>query len=618
MADKAYRAESSRLLVNTASDEDSSLQPQLQRAAISCPPPKHLCLPSKAAILILLWTAIVGVTYHNFVGFFAVIVFGIQQPNTTFSMYEPLPYAVLALVMMFYPLSGFIADVCCGRLKAVVISLICILSFFIIMLVAIALLVSILKPDVPIHDIVERNLGIACLIVILAVISLLAFIVGLAGYQANFIQLGLDQLFEAPSQYLVLFIHYATWTFNFGSLHFILNVYMMKCVGDEKKFAVVIIQVLVPLLLIVLLVISCWKRRWFLSEPGYQNPYKVVCGVFKFAKSHKHPLRRSAFTHSDDYIPSRLDFAKERFGGPFTTEQVENVKTFIRILLVLFAVGPAFALEVPGSYFIAPLFGMHFHHFVGNAQYCKDKIPMEYIVEIAGVLVLPSLILFPLCSLILFSLLRKKLVSLFARVGVGILFCLLGVLCILLTDIIGHAQQKFNISNSNNHTQCVFHVSLSYHKRFLVDSFDMHWAVLIPPYVFLEIGTLMVIATTLEFISAQSPQSMKGLLIGVFFAIRGLFQFLNSIIIIPLSLKQPWASREMIEHPPVTNCGFVYLVLTSVTGMIGLILFSLAAKRYKYRTRDEGMFCQHDVEEIYDRYIDQRGSEDYSFDSLDD
>ena len=98
---------------------------------------------------------------------------------------------------------------------------------------------------------------------------------------------------------------------------------------------------------------------------------------------------------------------------------------------------------------------------------------------------------------------------------------------------------------------------------------------------------------------------MKGLLVGVFFAIRGLFQFLNSIVIIPLSLKQPWASKEMIDHPPVTNCGFVYLALTSVTGLIGLILFSLAAKKYKYRIRDEGIFRQQVVGDIYDRYITQ-------------
>ena len=45
-----------------------------------------------------------------------------------------------------------------------------------------------------------------------------------------------------------------------------------------------------------------------------------------------------------------MDFAKESFGGPSTTEQVE----FFRFLLVLFAIGPVFALEVPASYFIAP------------------------------------------------------------------------------------------------------------------------------------------------------------------------------------------------------------------------------------------------------------------------
>ena len=98
---------------------------------------------------------------------------------------------------------------------------------------------------------------------------------------------------------------------------------------------------------------------------------------------------------------------------------------------------------------------------------------------------------------------------------------------------------------------------------------------------------------------------MKGFIVGVFFAIRGLFHFeiLNSIIIIPFSLKHPWASGEMLENPPVTNCGFVYLLFTCVVGLIGLILFSVAAKKYKYKRRDEGMFCQHDVEEIYDRYL---------------
>ena len=195
------------------------------------------------------------------------------------------------------------------------------------------------------------------------------------------------------------------------------------------------------------------------------------------------------------------------------------------------------------------------------------------------------------------------------RLSFGIVICLFGVISLLIIDVVGHSLNRENVTNQ---TLCMFHTTLTNKAS---PALNMNSAVLIPPNLLLGIGPPIVIATTFEFISAQSPQSMKGLLVGVFFAIRGLFQFLNSIIIIPLSLKQPWASPQMIEHPPVINCGFVYLLLTCVTGLIGLILFSLAAKRYKYRIRDEGIFCQQDVEEVYDRYLTQGASNNVSYES---
>ena len=604
MADIAGPSESSHLLVNTVSEKDSSPLQQ-KSVCISCPPSKHLCLPSKAAILILLWTIVVGVAYHSFVGLSAMVVITNSHPNTIFTEYEPLPYAILALVMMFYPLSGFIADVCCGRLKTVVVSLGFLLSCMILLLLGLAVFVTLPKPDIlaAVH-----NQGI--LVLFLASFSLFAFVIGLVGYQANFIQLGLDQLFEAPSHYLGLFIHYSMWTFSLGSLYFIITSYMLTCVFIDNIFIALSISFIPPLILILLLVISYWKRRWFLSEPGHQNPYRTVYEVLIFAKSHKHPLRRSAFTHCDNYIPSRLDFAKERFGGPFTTEQVENVKTFLRILLILFAIGPVFALEVPASCFIFPLFYMHFHRLMRTNGLCHK---LELLKVSFSWSVVPMM--FPLYFWIIFSLLRKRVPKLFTRLGVGITLCLFGIICFFVTDILGHAM---NDSNSSNHTLCVFQVYLTRRRSLTYYSLNMHWGVTIPPSLFLGIGSFLVRVTTLEFISAQSPQSMKGLLVGVFFAIRGLFQFFNSIVIIPLSMKQPWASREMVEHPPVTNCGFVYLVLTSVTGLIGLILFSLVAKRYKYRTRDEGMFRQHDVEEVYDRYINKVSADGYSYENIED
>jgi len=55
--------------------------------------------------------------------------------------------------------------------------------------------------------------------------------------------------------------------------------------------------------------------------------------------NYKYPRQRSAFTYWEDKIPSRIDLAKSKYGGPFTTEQVEDVKTFFRILVIIFSVG---------------------------------------------------------------------------------------------------------------------------------------------------------------------------------------------------------------------------------------------------------------------------------------
>ena len=112
---------------------------------------------------------------------------------------------------------------------------------------------------------------------------------------------------------------------------------------------------------LVLLLITCCKRRWFYVELPQRHPYKTVYKVLQFARRHKYPLQRSAFTYSDDYLPSRIDFAKERYGGPFSTEEVENVKTLFRIIVILISLGPVFALQVPASRYIFPLFSYHTH-----------------------------------------------------------------------------------------------------------------------------------------------------------------------------------------------------------------------------------------------------------------
>ena len=359
----------------------------------------------------------------------------------------------------------------------------------------------------------------------------------------------------------------------------------------------------------------------FISDSGQSNPYKTVFKVISFAWKHKNPLQRTAFTYGDDYIPTRLDFAKERFGGPFTTEQVEDVKVLRRIIAVLLAIGPVFVLEMPGSEFVFPVFGLHTLHqnltetlTLCNAEY--KELWQLAVASGAFMIVMSAILLFPFYMWIIFCHLRNRMPKVFTRMGVGIVLSLIGVASMVIIDIAGHS---LNRTGDVNQTQCMFQLYILYEYDHHILSYavlNMHWEVLIVPSLFLRIGPLLIIATTLEFISAQSPHSMKGVLIGIFFSIRGLFQLLNSITIIPLSLKRPWAVGKMIEDPPVTNCGFVYLLLTFVVGLTGLIMFSLAAKRYTYRVRDEGQFRQYAIEEIYDRYITQtvENTRDYSSD----
>ena len=66
------------------------------------------------------------------------------------------------------------------------------------------------------------------------------------------------------------------------------------------------------------------------------NPYKIVFKVLKFSLKTSDTRRqhRSAFTYWGEE-PSRMDLAKERYGGCFTHEEVENVKSFLNIAVVL-------------------------------------------------------------------------------------------------------------------------------------------------------------------------------------------------------------------------------------------------------------------------------------------
>ena len=188
------------------SESDSLIQSESnQRSCVKCQ--SHLCLQSKAAIMIVLWTVFIGSVHTTVVEVAAVIV--ANNPIHNIVAYSVCTiYSVLAFIAMLYPLLGFVSDSICGRFK-VVISCFCAVLFSYLSVYTCSWASLILDEH---YHFTHLPLGIS----VIGGSSLLITLVSLGGYQANFIQLGLDQQLSAPSKDLALFVHWVMWAYNFG------------------------------------------------------------------------------------------------------------------------------------------------------------------------------------------------------------------------------------------------------------------------------------------------------------------------------------------------------------------------------------------------------------------
>ena len=554
----------------------------------TCSPLIGLCLASKAAVLILSWTVFVGALQFTLSNLSLLsLVSGDLLPYKVVNLPSlfVIFYASLALLYLFYPLSGYFADVYCGRFRTIIASLALLLCILII-LIPLSALYFLLNNLSSFWRIFLGSASMFCLLIT---------IIGIAGYGANFIQFGLDQLLDTPSHHQALFVHWAKWCYDLMSVIVVfLYTYLEVCcdIDVALQFTSLSTSVfLLELVLSLLLIIGCWKHYWFYTEPaGHHNPYKIVIKVLNFARKHSYALQRSAFTYCDNERPSRLDFAKERFGGPFTTEQVEDVKTFLRIVMILLAIGPIFILDVPTSAVLMGVLGIHLGpNDLSNITVCKE---WSWIVVNTGLLrhIISTLFL-PVYAWVIFTLLQRRVPKIFWRLGVGIFIYFLGGMSIFLVDVVGHAQYQ------GNGTQCVIVFNADSYAN--IPSLGMHWAVYIPSNVLIGVGPTLVTVTIFEFISAQSPHSMKGLLLGAYFAITGLYQFISSVALVPFNFQING------QHPSHTGCLFGYFLFICLIALIGLVLFIVAARCYRYREREDRPYDQRFVIDIYSRYLNR-------------
>ncbi len=549
--------------------------------------PRSLCLTSEPVVMILVWVFLVGCVSSAFQYTFIFAIPAshhdhfIPAGHDMSFIYFTCFYAFMALMMSFYPITGYMADVCCGRYRMVSISLV---------FIWIALILAIAGAVVSSHA-HDHHSPLHVLEVVLLALATLIVIPGLSGFYSNVTQLGLDQLQDSPSHTLGVFLHWCVWVNLLGGTAIHTAFVFVLCLENGPYFNNALQQIgyytpgIPFILLSIFLVLNYFTRRWFVATNAQYNPYKIVVNILRYVRTHKHPTRHSALHWTNGERPSRFDFAKVCYGGPFTSSQVEDVKTFGRIVLMLLTIGPVFILNVPTSYYLFPIFSFHV-----DGRHTNNCSANWIFVDSGTMSYLVGLVCLPILMWVIYCVLKNKIPKILTRLEIGIVMSILGVLSMLLIELAGH---YFSTSKESN--QCIFIETYTNTKYYTL---EFPWYILIVPNCLNVFSYNLVLATTFEFISAQTPQPMKGLVFGVLFAIKGGFNFLGAVFLVPFSLKivTNLSSRYI-------SCGFGYFFVTLIVSLIGLILFVCASKRYKYRVRDEEPFPQCVVEEIYERRL---------------
>ena len=410
-------------------------------------------------------------------------------------------------------------------------------------------------------------------ILLVAVPSVVQFL-GLSAFQVTAIQYGIDLIQGAPGKYLSAFIY---WYFCMEFLPprvlawviYLLSKYALVTGSAIQLGCCLLCAVLLSLILYVK---NCFLSHWLMgnaesdtshmccqSQSNQRNPYSLIYHVIKFAVKHKNPLQRSALTYWEAELPSRIDLGKNKYGGPFTSEEVENVKTFLRLIKILISLLGIFAVS----------FSINLDVYRRTVLASSNSVLIEVLCDVVYVAVFLLLYIF-----LFLSCCHKCLPKMLKRIWIGAMFTASCALSMLLIESItsGHNKTKELVP---------YMVTFSPYLQLIPMLFDA--------------GSYIIFTISLfEFIIAQSPQTMKGILIGLYYTLR--FGLVGSFL-----LAEYHAFDKYPTNSSVLSCATAHYLEITLIALLSLFIYTIVAYKYKPREKDEVVNVHIFAEEYYSK-----------------
>ena len=511
-------------------------------------------------------------------------------------------YLILqGVIYLLYPFLGWITDVCITRYRSVLFSFIIMIMGAVPMILAGTLYIVTYQFN----------------LFFIAEFSIIIGLFGLGLFESTAIQFGMDQMLEASSEQLSTFIHWYYWSSFCGHLiieYMVLSVsiYYSQCTTSVEtlshffhylhtNFQLIVFSTSLVIFGSIQLVcasiglfILLWNKKHLVIDRTGQHPLKLIYMVLKYSWKHKCPERRSAFTYWEEDIPARIDLGKSKYGGPFTTEEVEDTKTFFRILLLLLAM-VGFHLTDHGYSLCYQLMKTQcpsFWVFV----FVGDPMQFTYITVALGI---------PVYQFFKFICCGKQFyrANMLKTMGLGLLCCLIKEVAVIVihATMTEHNNRCHHIGNNRISSCYLFSTKISVNgtcddvtevdHRYYCDFNNTPFLLIIIPSILQGLSILLVFMTALEFICAQAPLRLKGLLIGLWYATFVVHFILFGIPELFLTDPIVWEVFHEVK---------AFLIF------ISLIVYLCVSGRYKYRLRDEIVPERMMIEDIFIRQYDFR------------
>ena len=551
--------------------------------------------------------------HFTFVGTYSLAFYVMSIGNTA------VVISIQGFVFISYPLIGLLADIKLTRYRMICLS--CWVFLIGHLVGSIDSIIGIIGKPLNYHVYDYRYITYFATVVIAFILA----VVGKGMFESTVIQFGTDQMIEASSNQLSTFIQWYYWStfigiFCINILAIGLGEYFSHCYLNFQNlhdhilgivlFALALICIVQCLLCcIMLLLLHLKKFKNYLNiEPVGANPVKKIIDVLKYAYHHKYPVRRSALSYYLNTYPSRIDFGKVQYGGPFTNEEVEDTKTVLRLLVLLLSL---FGFHLSSDGFSSS------NHVLSKS--CPSSLILLYIIGDPALLaVIISLFGIPIFRVLAKSSLGIYIPNMLKRMWFGTALLLLKELAsLIIYNQVSYMNCEFFDSNYTrtrpstllcylsliqyahntewNTTDCVNVCQSS--ELYTMDS-TLMWTLV--PQILHGFGYMLVFVSVLEFICAQAPFRLKGFVIGIWYAMFSIkYIYIN---VIEFAIITYFHEEEKVW--------IIYKSVLMGIMALSLIISGITCRWYRYRERDEVVNIQGMIEDIVENELECRQNEE--------